>query len=63
MSITDMQALIGRKGFLPVEGGDMSIMVEVRDIKIAYGRVLYLVKPIEGKGSKWVNSERVHLIK
>lgn len=62
MSLEDLVGIIGRMGIMPIEGGELRIKVEVRDVKKAYGNVLYEVKPIEGTGSKWVKAERVHLI-
>jgi len=61
MSITDMKALVGKEGDLVVEGGDLVIEVEVRDVKVSYGHVLYEVTPVSGKGNKWVRADRVRL--
>lgn len=61
MTVSDMQALIGKTGRVWVEEGQLEVRVKVKDVKKAYGRILYLITPVEGKGTKWVNSERVHL--
>lgn len=62
MSITDMAGVIGMRGLLPVEGGELKIIIRVKDVKKAYGNILYEVEPMNGKGTKWIKADRVHLM-
>lgn len=46
--------LIGKKAF--VKFSNMFVRVVILDIKNKYGRVRYLIRPIDGEGEKWVES-------
>lgn len=60
MTAKDLHDLVGATGTIVVEDS-LEIGVEVKDVKPAYGRLLYLITPVGGTGSKWVNAERVKL--
>lgn len=48
---------VGKKAiveFRKAPTGKVDIEVKVRDFKVAYGRELFLVEPIAGSGSLWV---------
>ncbi len=51
-SITDLAALVGRRGRARV--GAFHVDVRVLDVKQAYGETRYLVEPIAGEGVAWV---------
>lgn len=52
-------AMIGKKVMWKVEG--MKVPVEIMDIKVAYGKVRYLIKSEFG-GEKWVDGDRIYEI-
>ena len=52
-----MQA-IGTRRWLPIEGGRLQVVVKVQDVKMAYGRLRYLVAPVTGGGEAWIDAER-----
>ena len=45
--------IIGSWGYICHPNG-LQIKVEVIDLKQSYGRTRYQVKPLEGKGTAWV---------
>jgi len=63
MTATEMAAIVGRKGMLAGNGPQFGLHfpIEVVDVKTAYGRIDYVVRPVGGYGSLVVNSDRVTL--
>jgi hypothetical protein len=57
MNVKSMAALIGREGLLQVD--QLQVPVTIDDVKNSYGTPRYLVAPIAGAGSAWVNADRV----
>lgn len=57
MSTMEMSKAIGATALLRVEA--FSVMVEITDAKQAYGNTRYLVEPINGHGTAWVDSSRI----
>jgi hypothetical protein len=60
MSVKELSQLIDTTALLS-EGG-LSFPVLIQDVKISYGQARYLVSPIGGRGSVWVNKERVRAL-
>jgi hypothetical protein len=60
MSVNELAKMIGRTGFIYARG-EMSVSVRIVDAKISYGAVRYLVEPIAGRGSTWVNLDTIEL--
>ena len=60
MSALESQKIIGAKALLRVEA--FSVMVEVMDVKQAYGNTRYLVEPIGGHGEAWVDKSRIKIV-
>lgn len=56
-SLRELVAEIGKEVFVRVEGWD--IRMRVIDVKVAYGKSMYLVKPLAGYGEVWVTTERI----
>jgi len=56
MNIKEQSKLIGQiKNYAVSNGsGKMSVKVEILDVKSAYGRERFLIKPIKGEGEIWV---------
>ena len=56
MTIKEQSKLIGQVRVYKVDNGSgtLSVKVTVKDIKSAYGRVRYLIEPVEGEGEMWV---------
>jgi len=55
-----MKDLIGKIGkTVMFMTDDMAFDVEIVNLRKAYGRIDYEVKPIKGAGTKWISSERV----
>lgn len=57
MSIADLALLLGQTVNIRVE--NFVIPVTVSDVKTAYGNTRYLVTPVGGSGTVWVDSSRV----
>lgn len=55
MNLQELTATIGRHGSITVLGG-VGVTVQVIDVKMSYGKVRYLVKPLNGWGSAWVEN-------
>jgi hypothetical protein len=53
----DLAAVIGKTGLM--QSDKMRFEVQIHDVKQAFGRVDYLVRPIAGKDEAWVSSDRV----
>jgi len=60
MSTIESQKIIGARALLRVEA--FSVMVEVMDVKQAYGNTRYLVEPIGGHGEAWVDKSRIKIV-
>lgn len=60
MNIKELSARIGKTGTLDINS-DFCPSVEVLDVKVSYGNLRYLVKPVSGSGQVWVNDSRVTL--
>lgn len=59
--VNEQKALIGKQGRLNVEDNQLTIIVTIEDIRQAYGRIDYKVRPVNGSGQKWVDAGRVRL--
>lgn len=57
MTMLESQKIIGARALLRVEA--FSVMVEVMDVKQAYGNTRYLVQPVNGHGEAWVDKSRI----
>jgi hypothetical protein len=57
MNTLELSQAIGKTGLL--SASVLSVRVTITDAKIAYGNVRYLVTPVSGTGSVWVDSSRV----
>jgi len=60
MTMLESQKIIGANAFLRVEA--FSVMVEIMDVKQAYGNTRYLVEPIGGHGEAWVDKSRIKIV-
>lgn len=60
MSIKELARAIGSVGKLDASS-EFSPDVEVLDLKVSYGQLRYLVRPIAGTGQVWVDNSRVKL--
>ena len=52
MTVAEMAKRIGQQASWYSEG--LEVIVQVKDVKQAYGNVLYQITPISGAGLKWV---------
>ncbi len=59
MSYVDKAKIIGKAAFIKLSG--IQVNVNVIDYKNSYGKDRWLVEPLSGKGTMWV--EEVHTIK
>lgn len=57
MTAKDLAQSIGRRGTLTVDS--LTLTVDIRDARQVFGRVDYLVTPVDGGGEQWVSSDRV----
>lgn len=57
MNAREMILLVGKHGLLRVD--EMQFPVVIRDVKCSYGTDRYEVAPVNGRGTQWVNADRV----
>ncbi len=50
----------GEVGVLSMEGLDVG--VKISDVRVRFGHIDYLVKPLNGKGEVWVERHRVQVM-
>lgn len=50
----------GEIGVLSMEGLDVG--VKIADVRVRFGHIDYLVKPLNGKGEVWVERHRVQVM-
>lgn len=60
-TIEEMKKNIGKTGYYEI--GVMQFEIKVLDLKSAYGRNRYLIKPTKGTGENWVDISRVIFVK
>lgn len=60
VSIKELAQAIGAVGKLDAHS-DFSPEVEILDLKVSYGQLRYLVRPVAGTGQVWVDSSRVKI--
>lgn len=58
MNTKELSELIGKSALLTTELS-LTVPVTIADVRQAYGRTDFLIKPVNGSGERWVNSERV----
>lgn len=56
----DLSKSLGRFGFLRTAEG-LSVKVNILDAKEVWGCVRYLVSPVDGSGTAWVDRSRCQL--
>ena len=47
------------QGFVPVEEGEMKVLVKATKTRVSYGRREYLFTPVAGSGEKWMYGRKV----
>lgn len=52
-----MSLEIGAYVYLPAAG--LEVLCRIDDVKNAYGNLRYQIRPVEGRGSAWVNATSV----
>lgn len=57
VTIQDAVELVGKTGSILLDG--LVIDVKVNSVKQSYGKLRWLVTPIAGAGSKWVETVKV----
>ena len=57
MGIKDLVKDLGKVVLVPADG--IKYEARIIDIKVSYGRPLYLIEPVAGCGSKWI-ADYVH---
>lgn len=58
-STRELATYIGKDGHLNLDG--LTIQVKVTDARPRYGRIDLEITPVNGTGSRWVESSRVRL--
>jgi hypothetical protein len=59
MNTRELMKVIGQQAILSGRRNEFDTSVRITDAKMSYGRVLYLVTPLQGNGEVWVDSARV----
>ncbi len=57
MTVKELAANIGKKGFLNID--NMQVHIEIIDARQVFGRVDFQVTPCDGNGNNWVESRRL----
>lgn len=47
------------EGLVPVEEGELKVLVKATKTRVAYGRREYLFTPVAGSGNKWMYGRKV----
>lgn len=58
MTTANLAALLGARAHLPIGEGVM-VEVYIADVKERWGRLRYLIRPVAGYGTKWVENLEV----
>ena len=53
----ELMKKLGKMAVFITDG--MSFDVEITNVRKAFGRIDYEIKPMSGSGSKWVSSDRI----
>ena len=61
MTLKELAQTIGAEALLTE--GALSHLVSIEDAKNSYGTLRFLVAPIGGQGSAWVNADRVKVVR
>ena len=56
MKLSDYQKYIGKTALFRVRGVGLAFEVKVKDFKNSYGNIRFLVEPVAGTGSAWVEN-------
>lgn len=57
MSLKELVAKIGKDINVRVE--NWIVRMKIYDVKLSYGRALFLVKPLAGEGESWITTDRI----
>lgn len=60
MTAAEMMKNLNHTAFANVEG--FKIKVQINDVRQVFGRVDYLVIPIEGEGQQWMSEDRITVL-
>lgn len=52
---------LGKRAIYTVN--DLQIEIEITDARVVFGRIDYKIKPVAGKGEKWVSAESIMEVK
>lgn len=58
MTVLDMAKVIGKPGLFHVDKG-FKVQVIVQDVRQVFGRIDYCIRPVDGIGNLWIDSNRV----
>jgi hypothetical protein len=55
------ERLMDRTGLYSEDGGKLTFWVQITNVRMRWGHVDVLIKPLKGQGSKWIDVERMVL--
>lgn len=60
MTLKEMNDYLNKVGYVDFGGGSDPVEVEVGivDVRVSYGNVQFLVRPVAGRGTKWCSADR-----
>ena len=61
MTLLTLQAAIGKTALFADPRGALRFRVTIKDAKQSYGNTRYLVEPVSGDGSRWVDARNVEI--
>lgn len=62
MTLQEQARLLGRAMWFVGATDKLGFEVEVRDVRVSFGRVDVLIRPVAGHGSRWVSRDSVEYV-
>lgn len=59
-NVADLSTYLGKTGLLRLHG--LGFVVAIKDVRRVFGRLDFMVHPIDGQGSDWVSASSVSVL-
>lgn len=59
MTLQEQARLLGEAYWFAGGRDSLAFRVEVRDVRVSFGRVDLLIRPVAGSGARWVSRDSV----
>ena len=61
MTVKTLAVRIGDRVMVRTELGGVRMTATIEDVKVSYGQIRCLIRPVEGSGSAWVHEDRLQV--